>query len=153
EEFGEVLKAQDKAMEDLLSGIMVEAERDLPSDETSALKLKVHELKLKFEAVRQELIESLNQADNSASYMGPKEYQEKIGLGPMQLNNIQGPNVIQKIWSAIEGLPQIKTAGLTIEGVFGMGEDPIRPGKPQTINGHIIVLYSLLNSWGYFPDT
>lgn len=93
------------------------------------------------------------QIPDQSNFRGPKEYREKINLGPRKLNNIKGPGVIWKIWEALSEVPEFKASGLTIDGFFGMDKNPIFPDEKQTVYGKVIGLYSILNSLGYYPDS
>lgn len=85
-------------------------------------------------------------------WSGIKDFRKFLNTGPMQLNNIEPPNVIQQIWSICqERLPN--KVNITLEQFFGIESNPISPSseffKYQKVNS----IYNMLNMLGYHPDS
>lgn len=73
-------------------------------------------------------------------------------LGPLQLNNIKPPNVMQKIWDLYKERPPYCELGLTIEQFYNIESNPIFPDRELLAHDKVISLYQSLNLLGYFPD-
>lgn len=89
---------------------------------------------------------------DSIGWSGIRDFRKSLDIGPIQLNNIEPPNVIQQIWSLFhEKLP--KEADITLEQFFGIESNPIYPTieffKYQKVNS----IYHMLNMLGYHPDS
>jgi len=85
-------------------------------------------------------------------YPGIKMLRQMVGKGPKELNNIDHPNVIKKIWEEIKKSPGIKNSGLTMETFFGLDKHPIYPNEEYPIYSKVNTLYLKLNQIGYHPD-
>ena len=52
------------------------------------------------EALKQASQELRKHVSDESNYSGVDDYRENTGIGPVQLNNIEPPNVLEKIWAA-----------------------------------------------------
>ncbi|HCH2102058.1 TPA: hypothetical protein NKR60_005206 [Vibrio parahaemolyticus] len=128
------------------------------------LKPEYPELAIQLEAqaedMKKKLADAVSESARLASqnvsdpigWSGIKDFREFLSTGPMQLNNIEPPNVIQQIWGICqEKLPN--EVDVTLEQFFGIESNPIYPSseffKYQKVNS----IYNMLNMLGYYPDS
>lgn len=82
-----------------------------------------------------------------------KSFRESIGIGPKQLNNIEPPNVIERIWDIFKiKIPennQIKN----LDDFFNISVNLVYPDKPYHLHQKVNSMYNMLNTIGYFPDS
>jgi hypothetical protein len=76
-----------------------------------------------------------------------------MGIGPKELNNIEPPNVLMKIWDIFKTLPPYDKCASDIEDFFGLKENLIFPGQPYYNHQKITGIYNMLNTLGYYPDS
>ncbi|MNJ32600.1 hypothetical protein D3C77_272700 [compost metagenome] len=82
-----------------------------------------------------------------------KSYRDSVGIGPLELNNLTAPNIIEKIWDLHQPLPGYKEHNFTIEDFLGLSLIPKNlNGNVQTYN-KIISIYNVLNVIGYWNDS
>ncbi|PXB17379.1 hypothetical protein [Vibrio parahaemolyticus] len=118
------------------------------------------ELESQAENMKKKLADAVSESAKLASqsisdpigWSGIKDFREFLNTGPMQLNNIEPPNVIQQIWCICqEKLPN--EVDITLEQFFGIESNPIYPSlaffKYQKVNA----IYNMLNMLGYHPDS
>ncbi|MEQ4787866.1 hypothetical protein ABN070_14470 [Morganella morganii] len=90
---------------------------------------------------------------DTKEWNGIKSYRESVGIGPMELNNIEPPNVIEKIWGAFKvRLPKNNHIN-SLEDFFQIRINPIYPNRPYHLHQKVIGMYNMLNTLGYFPDS
>lgn len=89
--------------------------------------------------------------DEAEAVSGIHRYRETVGAGPKQLNNIEMPNVIQKIWNLYQNLEGYKDMGYSIESFLGIASNPIY-GRAMHQHEQVTSIYNLLNVIGYKPD-
>ncbi|MCG3646316.1 hypothetical protein ABGT18_07820 [Pseudomonas putida] len=90
--------------------------------------------------------------DESGAKSGIQGYREAVGAGPVQLNNIEAPNVIKKIWARYQNLDGYKDRGFTIENFLGISASPIH-GRELYRFEKVTSIYNVLNVIGYNPDS
>ncbi|WP_444993911.1 hypothetical protein [Aliikangiella sp. IMCC44359] len=76
-------------------------------------------------------------------------WEDGIGIGPKELNNIKPPRVVEKVWEAVsDKLP----GEVTFEKMFGLG--PIYEGalSPRNNIDKCNAIYHALNFFGYYRD-
>lgn len=86
------------------------------------------------------------------NFSGVKSYREFTGIGPLQLNNIEPPNVIEKVWDAHSELDGYKGHDFSIEQFYGISPNPIY-NRDMFLFEKITSIYNVLNVVGYHPDS
>lgn len=89
--------------------------------------------------------------DEASEVSGISRYREAVGAGPKQLNNIEAPNVIQKIWAMYQDLEGYKGMGYSIEDFLGISVNPVY-GREMHQHEKVTGIYNVLNVIGYKPD-
>lgn len=90
--------------------------------------------------------------DDASGESGIQAYRSAVGIGPVQLNNVQPPNVIRKIWDMHQELNGYKGRGYVIEGFLGISLHPIY-GREMHQHEKVASVYNVLNVIGYKPDS
>lgn len=90
--------------------------------------------------------------DTPVGFSAIESFQSFTGLGPVQLNNIEPPDVIPQIWKALQESEDFGSEDITFEMLFG--DEAWKSWFPQEpgIVGKINALYNLLNTVGYHTD-
>lgn len=90
---------------------------------------------------------------DTKEWNGIKSYRESVDIGPMKLNNIEPPNVIEKIWGVFKfKLPKNDHIN-SLEDFFQIRINPIFPNRPYHLHQKVTSIYNMLNTLGYFPDS
>ncbi|HCE2133934.1 hypothetical protein CGI80_11605 [Vibrio parahaemolyticus] len=153
--FEDIKDSQNDAYDELHNFILKNIEDLKPHFPDLAVQLEAQADDMK-QKLSDALTESARRASenvgDSIGWSGIKDLRQSLDIGPMQLNNIEPPNVIQQIWSlCLEKLPN--EANITLEQFFGIESNPIYPSveffKYQKVNS----IYNMLNMLGYFPDS
>ena len=76
---------------------------------------------------------------------------ESLGIGPKELNNIVGPNVIEKIFAKAQETSPHEV--IDIASMMSIKEDPAEPGRELLPQEKVRNIYMFLNLIGFFPDT
>jgi hypothetical protein len=82
-----------------------------------------------------------------------KSYRETLKVGPKELNNIEPPKVIEKIWKIYEDLLPSNEHIKELEDFFRIKSNPINPEEPYYLHQKVTGMYNMLNTLGYFPDS
>tara|TARA_B100001250_G_scaffold385436_1_gene381177 strand:- start:1257 stop:2312 length:1056 start_codon:yes stop_codon:yes gene_type:complete len=133
---------------------MLEAGEELSSEIKVKLQFYSKLLNEHFESTLHDLETTIEKdIADTKEWNGIKLYRESVGLGPKELNNIDPPNVIEKIWDATKAnLP--KTLQVTsLEDFFQINVNPINPERPYHLHQKVTAIYNMLNTLGYFPDS
>ncbi|MGZ7212396.1 hypothetical protein ACXWOF_09700, partial [Streptococcus pyogenes] len=77
------------------------------------------------EALKQASKELRKYVSDESNYSGVNDYRESTGIGPVQLNNIEPPNVLEKIWEAHKYVDGYVGLNFTIEQFYGISLNPI----------------------------
>jgi hypothetical protein len=96
--------------------------------------------------------EMAKHVDEANEVSGISRYREAVGAGPKQLNNIEAPNVIQKIWAMYQDLEGYKGMGFSIDDFLGISVNPIY-GRAMHQHEQVTGIYNVLNVIGYKPDS
>lgn len=114
---------------------------------------KINDMRVEFNNNMDDFIATLKKdIPEQKNWSGVKDYRRVMELGPIQLNNIRPPNVIQKIWELYKEKPPYCELGLTLEQFYNIKSNPIFPDRELLPHDKIISLYQSLNLLGYFPD-
>jgi len=86
-------------------------------------------------------------------WSGIKDFRAATGLGPKELNNIDSPGVLTKIWEKYKTLPPFNSMNIGVEEFFGLKQNPIYPDRPYFKHQKVNTIYNMLNTLGYWPDS
>ncbi|KEY58406.1 hypothetical protein [Serratia sp. DD3] len=119
----------------------------------SLFEIQANDMKEKFENASSELLKHFSKnIQNPIGWSGIKDFREHLGIGPIQLNNIEPPNVIQQIWNICrESLPH--GVHMSLEDFFGIARNPIHPSSNYFNYQKVASIYIILNMLGYYPDS
>lgn len=90
--------------------------------------------------------------DDASGQSGIQAYRSAVGVGPVQFNNVQPPNVIRKLWEMHQELDGYKGMGYVIEDFVGISLHPIY-GREMHQHEKVTSVYNVLNVIGYKPDS
>lgn len=90
----------------------------------------------------------LDDIPDDTQWSGITTFRTEVDLGPVELNNITEPDVLQKIWERYRIHPAYKN--IDIEQFFGIN---INPDQPLYRFQKVVSIYSILNTIGYHPDS
>lgn len=136
-----------KHMKEALEGI-----GDISLDETidmQGIKKLIEDLPELMNSQSSRVAEELDEKEKSPVL----EFEAKTGIGPVVLNNVKPPNVVEKIWqmlSDIEGFSEID-----IETFFGVKPHSFEADsdRERTIQEKVNAVYHQLNFLGYYRDS
>ncbi len=87
------------------------------------------------------------------SWSGIRDFRNAVGVGPKELNNISPPNVLQKIWEELKAHPPYNAMDIGIDEFYCLTKHPIYPDQPFFNHQKVTVIYNMLNTLGYYPDS
>lgn len=90
---------------------------------------------------------------DTKEWNGIKSYRELVGIGPKELNNIEPPNVIEKIWGMFKVKSPKNRHINSLEDFLQLRINPIYPDRPYHLHQKVTDMYNMLNTLGYFPDS
>lgn len=103
-------------------------------------------------ALAQSAKELRKHVDDEHNYSGVKTYRDYTGVGPVQLNNIEPPNVAQKIWEAHSELDGYREHNFSIEQFYGISLSPLY-NREMFFFEKVTSIYNVLNVVGFHPDS
>lgn len=83
---------------------------------------------------------------------GVKDFRNGIELGPTELNNIEPPNVVKKIWGLVQAKEK-KLSSVSLEEFLSFGKATAQPERSLHAYEKVHAIYHMLNMAGYFPDS
>tara|TARA_R110001583_G_scaffold139048_1_gene291095 strand:+ start:1781 stop:2827 length:1047 start_codon:yes stop_codon:yes gene_type:complete len=150
----EIHDEQREAFELMLDNIMDslgELEDDLPEIRDIATQ-ECQRLREQFDEALTQTEETIkNEVGDDTNWSGLKAFRDFTGVGPVQLNNIEPPNVLEKIYAQYKD--QEPFTQQTIEEFFGASKHPIYPDQPYFNFQKVTSVYTYLNALGYYPDS
>ena len=87
------------------------------------------------------------------NWSGIKDLRNATGLGPIELNNIEPPDVLNQIWEKYRNIPPYKEMDIGIGEFYGLKKNTIFPDRPYFKHQKVTAIYNILNSLGYWPDS
>jgi hypothetical protein len=80
-------------------------------------------------------------------------FEKATGIGPVLLNNISHPNVVEKIWELVS--KKIDSPAVDIETFFGLKPHKFEKNsdRKQTLQEKVNAIYHQLNFLGYYRDS
>lgn len=154
DDFESVIGESKTAANNLLDSVEQELESgSFLHEESEMLRQEIEDLKQRLSGSTEELGSQLEESiDSRVGFSAIDSFQSFTGLGPVQLNNIEPPNVVPQIWEALEESEEFDSEELTFEMVFGDEAWQAWFPKEPGIVGKINALYNLLNTVGYHTD-
>lgn len=104
------------------------------------------------EALSQSATEMRKHIADELNYSGIQTYRSHMNVGPLQLNNIEPPNVIEKIWSIYKVLDGYIDNNFSIDQFLGVSINPIY-NREMYLHEKVTAIYNVLNVIGYYPDS
>ncbi|WP_373931610.1 hypothetical protein [Vibrio cyclitrophicus] len=154
--FEQIADEQSKAFADLMS-FMREQARDL--EETNPeLIYAIENYTVSAQAeidkalTKSKLLMKQN-IKNDLDWSGVKEFRNSVDIGPKELNNVTGPNVLVKIWDLFTEKEPYKQLDWTLEDFFSLKQNLIYPDRPYFKYQKITAIYNQLNFIGFHPDS
>lgn len=95
----------------------------------------------------------LENIEDDKNWDGIKDFRSQVGIGPKQLNNIEPPNVLIKIWDTLKELPTYSQTNQSLDDLFQLNKNPINPEQPYFKHQKVTGVYNMLNTLGYYPDS
>lgn len=87
------------------------------------------------------------------NWSGVQDYRKCTNIGPAQLNNVKGPNILEKIWELHKNSPGYRESNFSIEDFLGLTVQKQLTGRDIFIHEKVTSIYNVLNVVGYFPDS
>lgn len=148
--FGEIAHASQEEFDRLLDTLAQELESgQLPSEfNAEAFLQALPEMKRAFAAISVEMGRML---DADAPRNQVRAIDGELGVGPKDLNNLEGPGILKQIWSRVAA--KIPEGTVTFDEFFGL----VRPrwvadDRPMTKLEQMNSIYHQLNFLGYWRD-
>lgn len=139
------------------SGLMdslMENSDELPEDVQRQLKVYTNEMITQYKAILEKtegmMLENI---EDDKNWDGIKDFRSQVGVGPKQLNNIEPPNVLVKIFDKLRALPTYSPSNIDIDDFFQLNKNPINPEQPYFKHQKVTGIYNMLNTLGYYPDS
>lgn len=149
----DIHKDQLAAFSQLMAGMLENAD-ELPTEMREQIKEYSELMVEQYKSTLHELENTMSKdIPSTKDWNGIKSYRDSIGIGPKELNNIEPPEVIIKIWDVIKvKLPEnypIKS----LEDFFQIRTNHIYPDRPYHLHQKVTAMYNMLNTVGYYPDS
>lgn len=145
-------RATFSALVEKIESLVTEIEEELPIM-TEALRKRKKDLLEDFERSVSE-IESRMKEDigDGIDWSGVKDFRGAIQLGPLELNNIEPPKIVKKIWELVQKKEK-HFEHVSLEEFLSFNQAAAQPERELYTHEKIHAIYNMLNMVGYFPDT
>lgn len=141
------------AFEGLMSS-MLENSSELPMDIQNQLGTYSEVMTAEFKSLLEKTEKMMTkEIPDDKSWDGIKDFRKQMGVGPKQLNNIEPPNLLVKIWEEFKNLPPYNELASDIDDFFQLKKNPIQPEQPYHKHQKVTAIYNMLNTLGYYPDS
>lgn len=154
-DFDDINREQLDSFSNLMSYIsgQVDEIKDLVPGIEAAVSTYTKEMQKSFnEALAQSTMELRKNVDDELNYSGIQIYRKHMNVGPVQLNNIEPPSVIDKIWSIYKTFDGYRENDFSIEQFLGISINPIY-NREMYLHEKVTSIYNVLNFIGYHPDS
>lgn len=145
-------RATFSALVDKIESLGTEIEEEIPGL-TETLRTRKKELLADFEHSISEIEYRMKEdIGDGIDWSGVKDFRGSIQLGPVELNNIEPPDIVKKVW----GLVQKKEKHferMSVEEFLSFNQATAQPMRALHTHEKIHAIYNMLNMVGYFPDT
>ncbi len=145
-------RATFSALVEKIESLGAETDDEVPGL-AEVLRAKKTELLADFERSISE-IESRMQEDigDGVDWSGVSDFRGSIQLGPVELNNIESPDVVKKIWELVQKKEE-HFKNISVEQFLSFKQAAAQPERALHTHEKIHAIYNMLNMVGYFPDT
>jgi hypothetical protein len=151
--FNDIHNEQISAFSELMDSIM-DNSVELPEEIQRQLQIYTKEMSSHYKATLEKTENMmLENIEDDKNWDGIKDFRSQVGIGPKQLNNIEPPNVLFKIWDKLKTLPTYSQTNMDIDDLFQINKNPIYPEQPYFKHQKVTVIYNMLNTLGYYPDS
>jgi hypothetical protein len=134
-------------VKNMLDETLKEARNELSGNDYENIALQFESLELQMSTASQEMGELL---DSSTRDTNSAAWEASIGVGPLELNNITPPKIVEKVWKMLS--PKLP-AEATFEKMFGLAAQYNGGHVPTTNIERCNAIYHALNFLGYHRDT
>lgn len=131
----------------MLDSTLKEVRTELSENEYQLIALQFEELKSQVNTSSYEMGSLLDKTTIENNFT---TWDETIGIGPLELNNIVPPKVVEKVWEMIS--PKLPKDA-TFEKMFGLAEQYEGAHIPRTNIERSNAIYHALNYFGYYRDS
>jgi hypothetical protein len=129
-----------------------EIEEDIPGI-TEILRTQKKELLAGFEHSISEIESRMKEGiGDGIDWSGVKDFRGSIQLGPVELNNIEPPNIVKKVWRLVQKKEKHFEC-VSVEEFLSFNQAAAQPVRALYTHEKIHAIYNMLNMIGYFPDT
>lgn len=91
--------------------------------------------------------------NDEENWSGVRDFRNAMNIGPVELNNISPPNVLEKIWDLYKDKEEYKNLNWTVDDFFFIKANLIYPEKSYFDFQKVTCIYNHLNVIGYHPDS
>ena len=155
ESFSSIYDEQRLAFEALLGEMdshTKDAEKEF-SGIREVIDSKRQEMLRQFESAMGEIEERMQRdIGDGLEWSGVNDFRKGIELGPAELNNIEPPNVVKKIWELVQ-TNERKLSSVSLEEFLSFAKAPAQPERSLHAFEKVHAIYHMLNMVGYFPDS
>lgn len=156
DETSDINEEQKEAFSELMESI-----KEMASDLDAEIPGLKDMLELHSDIAEEQHNKSLNEFESLLSqdiedeenWSGIKDFREGTGIGPLQLKNIHPPNVLEQIWTLYKDSLQEDEINIDIDDFFCISKNLINPEQPLYQYQKVTMIYHMLNTIGYFPDS
>lgn len=133
---------------------MLENTNELPAEVQSQIVSYTEVMKSEYKStLAQTERMMIKDIPDDKNWDGIKDFRSHVGVGPKQLNNIEPPNVLVKIWNELKKTPPYFDNVIDIDDFFQLKKNPIYPEQPYYKHQKVTAIYNMLNTLGYYPDS
>lgn len=149
-------KGADELKTLLLSSIReLENIEELDQETRCNIKQAAEQLPQVIKAISESLAIKLDSQNDKSQV---HQFEDAIGVGPIILNNIKGPNVLLNVWEKVkEGFPKMEgqKIDMDLETFFGLKKSPWNnlSDRVPTLQEKVNAIYHQLNFLGYYRDS
>jgi hypothetical protein len=153
EGLNDIHKEQISAFSELMNSMLANSD-ELPEEIQRQLQFYAKEMTIQFkETLDKTERMMLSNIGDDKNWDGVKDFRSAVGIGPKQLNNIEAPNVLKKIWDELKTTPSFSKASIELEDFFQLKKNPVYPEQPYFKHQKVTMIYNMLNTLGYYPDS
>lgn len=155
ESFSSICTEQRLAFETLLGEMdshAKDAEKEFPGMR-DVIDSQRQEMLGQLESAMREIEERMqHDIGDGLEWSGVNDFRNSIELGPAELNNIEPPNVVKKIWELVQSKEK-KLSSVPLEEFLSFGKAAAQPERSLHAYEKVHAIYHMLNMVGYFPDS
>jgi hypothetical protein len=154
--FEEIAEEQSKAFAGLMSFMREQAQHleEFNSDVARFMDDYTVAAQAEMERTLKESISQMKRnVKGELDWSGVKEFRNSVDIGPKELNNITGPNVLEKVWDLFKEKEPYNKLNWSLEDFFSIKQNLIYPDRPYFKYQKVTAIYNHLNFIGFHPDS